>query len=115
MKSKAQKITMWICISLLALQFLAAGLGKLRIQSSERWQHWGYTDGFMHFIGVLEVVGAIGLFIPGVRKWAAISLTGIMLGAAYTHVMHNEFTRLPHVTIVALLAGLVLWIDSRKQ
>lgn len=114
MNSRAKKITAWVCASLLALQFLAAGFGKLRVTSLERWHHWGYPDGFMHLIGVLELLGGIGVLIPKLRKWAAIGLIGIMLGAAYTHIKHDEIDRLLHVTIITLIAGLVIWIDAEK-
>ncbi|MCW5909682.1 MAG: DoxX family protein [Cyclobacteriaceae bacterium] len=114
MNSKVKRIAIWICASLLALQFLGAGIGKLKVSSLERWHYWGYSDGFMHLIGVLEMLGAIGILIPKLRKWAAIGLIGIMLGAAYTHLAHDEISRLLHVAIVTLVACLVIWIDIKK-
>ena len=114
MNSRVKKIIVWVCAALLALQFLAAGFGKLRVPSLERWHDWGYSDGFMHLIGVLELLGGIGILIPKLRKWAAIGFVCIMFGAAYTHITHDEFGRLFHVTIITLIAGLVIWIDTKK-
>lgn len=115
MNSKVKRIAIWICASLLALQFLGAGIGKLRVSSLERWHYWGYSDEFMHLIGALEILGAIGVLIPKLRKWAAFGLIGIMLGATYTHLTHDEISRLLHVAIVTLVAGLVIWLDSKSK
>lgn len=115
MNSKVKRIAIWICASLLALQFLAVGFGKLRVSSLEKWHYWDYSNGFMHLIGVLEMLGAIGILIPKLRKWAAIGLIGIMVGAAYTHLTHDEINRLLHVAIVTLVAGLVIWLDIKSK
>jgi hypothetical protein len=94
-------ILLWIIQILLALLFLFGGGVKLAT-SADQWQaqaqtlpeamrfsHW-----FMTFIGVCEVLGGLGLVLPGiVRKWkgltvlAAIGLTIIMIGAVVVSVM----------------------------
>lgn len=112
--NSVKRIVVWVCAALLALQFLAAGIAKLRVPTLERWHDWGYSDSFMHLIGVLELIGGVGILIPKLRKWAAIGFIGIMLGAAFTHITHDEIGSLLHVAIVMLLAGSVIWIDTKQ-
>jgi len=44
---------------------------------------------FGTFIGVAEVAGAIGLFIPKLREYAAGGLSLIMFGAIFYHLMYG--------------------------
>lgn len=104
MNPKTKKTLMWICIVLLALQFLAASAGKLTGAAEENFIRWGYSTVFMYIIGVLEFFCAIGLFFPGFRKRAALGIIVIMAGAAYTHLTHDEGIRVIHNAILVLLA-----------
>jgi putative oxidoreductase len=114
MSPKVKKILMWVCIALLTLQFAAASAGKLTGAAEKRFIDWGYSATFSYIIGSLELLGAIGLFFPKFRMWAACGLMGIMIGAAYTHLTHNESSRLIHNSIVSLIAVGVIYF-SRKQ
>lgn len=93
-------ILLWIIQILLALLFLFGGGVKL-VTPADQWQAQALTlpevmrfsHGFMTFIGVCEVLGGLGLVLPGiVRKWkgltvlAAIGLTIIMIGAVVVSV-----------------------------
>lgn len=93
-------ILLWIIQILLALLFLFGGGVKL-VTSADQWQAqvqtlpeaMRFSHGFMMFIGVAEVLGGLGLVLPGiVRKWkgltvlAALGLTIIMIGAVAVSV-----------------------------
>jgi putative oxidoreductase len=104
MNPKTRKILMWVCIVLLALQFVAAAAGKLTGAAEENFIRWGYSGTFMYIIGALEIICAIGLFFPAFRKRAALGIIVIMLGAAYTHLTHDEGIRLIHNAILVLMA-----------
>jgi uncharacterized membrane protein YphA (DoxX/SURF4 family) len=80
---------LWTAQSLAALVFLFAGSMKF-IMSAEQMQQGPIRlpIAFIHFIGVCECLGALGLILPGVfrtRTWltplAAAGLTIIMIGA----------------------------------
>jgi len=114
MSPKIKRIALWICIVLLALQFVAASAGKLSGGAQTRFINWGYAASFSYIIGVLELSGAIGLFIPRLRFFAACGLIGIMIGAAYTHLVHNEASRLIHNSIVILIALGVIYFSKRQ-
>jgi uncharacterized membrane protein YphA (DoxX/SURF4 family) len=79
---------LWIVQGLLALTFLTAGAGKLLASAAELNENFPMPDEFMRFIGVCELLGAIGLIVPGVLRirrgltsLAAAGLAIIMTGA----------------------------------
>lgn len=100
----------------LALFFiLPNGLGKLTglvgMDAESLAATYGYPVLFMRLIGVLELLGGIGLLVPAVRKWAALGLVGVMLGAVVSHVRAPDtlaILPMPILTIAALLAVLKL-------
>ena len=106
MNPKTKQILMWVCIVPLALLFAFTSFGKLSgdPETEANFIRWGYTPVFKIVIGCLEGLGAIGLLIPRLRKWAALGLIGIMIGAAYTHLTHDEAKFVVLNTVVTLLA-----------
>ena len=79
---------LWIFQVLLALLFLFAGGAKLVIPVAEMAKQVGLPAMFLRFVGVLEVLGGIGLILPGLlgirpglTPLAAAGLVGIMIGA----------------------------------
>ena len=79
---------LWIAQGLLALIFLFTGATKLILPIEVLTEQSPLPGLFVRFIGVAEVLGAIGLILPGiVRIWpvltplAASGLVIIMIGA----------------------------------
>lgn len=95
-------IALWIAASLLALAFLAAGLGKLttpKDKLAEKGMAYveDFSEGQIKAIGALEVLGAIGLIVPafiGGIEWlvpaAAVGLLLTMIGAIVVHLRRKE-------------------------
>jgi uncharacterized membrane protein YphA (DoxX/SURF4 family) len=90
-------IVLWIIQILLALLFLFAGITKL-VPIFEMPPPppgmWMPPMWFLKFIGVCEVLGALGLVLPGLFRrqqyltvLAAIGLAIIMIGAVVVSVM----------------------------
>jgi uncharacterized membrane protein YphA (DoxX/SURF4 family) len=92
-------IALWIIQVLLALLFLFAGGTKL-VLPIETLQAMGSPNQvmlpglFIKFIGVCEVLGGLGLILPGVFRirpgltpLAAVGLLIIMLGAVVVSIM----------------------------
>lgn len=92
-------IVLWIIQILLALLFLFAGGSKL-VMSKEALESMSPPNSiilpfaFVRFLGVLEVLGALGLILPGLTKikraltpLAAAGLLIIMIGAVVLSVM----------------------------
>ena len=111
-QSKGKRIVVWVLQILLAVMFVFFSSGKLmgRPEVVEMFQGWGFPNGFHLLIGALELLGAIGLLIPSTAGWAALGLIGVMLGAAGTHLMANEWLHvLPPSVFLAVLTG-VVWL-----
>ena len=79
---------LWIAQGLLALIFLFAGGMKLVLPLEVMTEQMPLPGLFLRFIGVAEVLGAIGLIFPGLLRirpgltpLAAVGLVIIMIGA----------------------------------
>jgi uncharacterized membrane protein YphA (DoxX/SURF4 family) len=108
-------IVVWVVTGLLAALFLAAGSMKLA-KSKEQLvadprMGWAqeFPAGLIKLIGLAEVLGAIGLVLPGALgiatalvPAAAIGLAVIMAGAVITHARRSEWSSV--VMNVVLLA-----------
>jgi uncharacterized membrane protein YphA (DoxX/SURF4 family) len=110
-------IVLWILQVLLALLFLFAGGTKL-VLSTETLTQMGSPNQivmpvwFIRFIGVVEVLGALGLILPGVFKTrqnlttlAAVGLAIVMVGAVVLTIMGDGvfMAITPFVTLLLLL------------
>ena len=105
---------LWIAQVLLAAIFLATGLTKLtqpRAQLAAGPMGWAVDVSDVEFraVGLLEVLGALGLVLPGalgiaplVTPLAALGLAFTMVGAIVTHVRMGDTERL--AVPVAILA-----------
>ena len=102
-KSKVSNVISWVLVVLLALGFLLASLGKLAGVQTEMFAKWGYPAWFAMIIGVAELLGAIGLLIPKITKFAILGLTAVMIGAAYTHLANGEGLQVLRPVIFTLL------------
>ena len=108
-------VLLWIVQALLACVFLFAGGMKL-VMSIEAMQAMPgpvHLPGlFLRFIGVVEVLGAIGLILPGLLKiqpaltpLAAAGLMTIMMGATVITLLGGSFTSALPPLIIGLLAA----------
>lgn len=99
---------------LLALPLLLAGSAKLMgvPQLHASFGLMGLPVWFGYCIGAAEVAGAIGLFIPRLRRLAAAGLASIMAGALFFHLRYTPWEQ----GIPALvLLGLSLWLALRSE
>lgn len=121
LQGRVKRLTRWVLLGLASLVFVASGAAKLAgsARMVEGFQAWGYPVGFMYAVGVVEVLGAVLLWMPGrrvldasLRFWGASALSVIMLGAVGTHLMHGEYAAL---ALPAALLGLVLWLSRSSR
>lgn len=113
---------LWTAQVLLAAIFLATGLTKLtqpRAQLAAGPMSWAadVTDAEFRAVGLLEVLGALGLVLPGalgiapvLTPVAAVGLALTMVGAIATHVRMGETDRLA-VPIVLLALTLFVAVE----
>ncbi|AKE53089.1 DoxX family protein [Kangiella geojedonensis] len=95
-----------IVTGLLALIFLLSGSAKLLGLEFEvdAFERWGYPVWFMYFTGAVEVAGAVALLVPRLVSVAGLGLSGVMVGAVATHVMHSEWMMLVIASVILLTA-----------
>jgi len=113
MDDKTKNIIALVLSVVIAAWMLKASYGKL-IAHPEVVDMFtdklGFGTTFMYIVGALEVAGAIGLFIPKLRKLAALGLIGLMIGAQYSHFkMGDPFTHYIGASIVIALCGALLY------
>lgn len=88
------KYALWTAQILLALLFLVMGGMKLMMADADITGEFPFPALFIRFIGAAEVLGAVGLILPGqlgirtgLTPLAAAGLTIIMVGATIFVVM----------------------------
>lgn len=117
--SKGVHIALWVAQGLLAAAFGMAGLMKLTKPADELVQMGmsfvaHYEPGTVRFIGITEVLAAIGLIFPAALRilpiltpLAATGLAAVMVLATHFHFTHGE-PFLPNLILFALSA-FVAW------
>jgi uncharacterized membrane protein len=107
--SKRIRVTLWTVQGLLALLFLFAGAMKFIMPIEVMTKQIPFPAWFLYFIGVSEVLGAIGLVLPGVLRirtgltpLAASGLVIIMIGATVLTVALNGVVQ----AVMPLVVGL---------
>ena len=110
---------LWIVQALLAAIFLITGLTKLtqpRAKMAAGPMRWAahVSDAQFRALGLLEVLGALGLILPGVlgvapaiTPLAAVGLALTMVGAIATHFRFGEASRLAVPVVLLALTVLV--------
>ena len=121
--SKALHVTLWVAQVLLFLAFIGAGGMKL-ITPTEQLLQYDATQSIplTRFIGVVEVLGALGMLLPaatrirpGLTPLAALGLFTIMVLATGHHVMRGDIaTAFPVIGGLGALAAFVAWGRSKK-
>ena len=103
-------VALWTAQGLLAALFLFAGGTKLILPIEEMTKEMPMPGLFLRFIGVAEVLGAIGLILPwllrirpGLTPLAAAGLVIIMIGATVTTVVTAGVA----MALVPLVVGIV--------
>src|SRR6266850_6778709 len=107
---------LWIVQGLLAAMFLLAGVPKL-IMSAEQMAAPGPIQLpvlFIRFIGVCEILGAIGMVLPGLTgikpgltPLAAAGLLIIMIGATVVNLVDGPIVAAPFTVVLGILAAIV--------
>jgi uncharacterized membrane protein YphA (DoxX/SURF4 family) len=111
-------IALWIVQALLALLFLFAGGIKLVLPIEEMMKQMPLSlpGWFVRFIGVVEVLGAIGLILPwllrirpGLTPLAAAGLVIVMIGATVYTLAAGDVASALMPLVVGLLCAFVAY------
>lgn len=117
-------VVLWIVQVLLALLFGFAGVTKTFTPIAELAQQMPWVadqPGLIRFIGISELLGAIGLVLPaatrikpGLTPLAAAGLAVIMVLAAGFHAMRGEWSSIGTNAVILALALFVVWGRTKR-
>ena len=124
-RSKALHITLWIAQVILAAMFLMSGFMKLSqpIDQLSKMLPWAaqVPEGLVRFIGVAEVLGAVGLILPSLLRIqpkltpiAAVGLALVMLFAVVFHISRGETPMIGMNFVLIAIAAFIAWGRFKK-
>ena len=109
-------VALWVVQGLLAALFLFAGGMKLVMPLDALKGPVPLPGPFLRFIGVCEVLGALGLILPGLLRirpgltpLAAAGLVIIMIGATVVTLMSGQVAPALIPLVLGLLAAFVAY------
>ncbi len=102
-----RKASGWLFLILGALSFLFASVGKFSGQPMMKAEFalFGLPLAFMYVVAAGELAGAL-LLLTAYRKYGAIVLTVVALGAAFEHLTHGQFG----MAIAPLVLCAIAWL-----
>ena len=113
-------IAVWVVQVLLAVAFLAHGWlflappPEIAAQMNASLPRW-----FQIFLGVAEVLAAVGLTLPGLTRilpwlitWAAVGIMVVMVSATAFHLMRGEISS---AAITLLLLAMATWVAYMRH
>jgi len=113
-------IALWIVQVLLAAEFLFSGSMKFVTPIEEMTKQMPLPGWFLIFIGVAEVLGALGLILPGLfgqktalTPLAATGLVVIMIGACIITLMIGAGAMVLIPLVTGVLAAFVAYGRGR--
>jgi uncharacterized membrane protein YphA (DoxX/SURF4 family) len=113
-------IALWVVQSLLAALFLFAGSMKFIMPVAVMTKQIPFPGWFLHFIGAAEILGALGLVLPGLLRiktgltpLAAAGLVVIMIGATVTTLFTPAPAGAVGPFVIGLLAAFVTYGRAR--
>ncbi|WP_175615790.1 DoxX family protein [Piscibacillus halophilus] len=115
-------LALWIATGLLALIALIGGVSKTFMSKEKLAQSPGggwvldFNVGFLKFLGILEILAALGLILPAVVDIVptlvpvtAVCWVLLMIGAIITHIRHGDAKPVIANIIYLLLAVFIAW------
>lgn len=109
-------IALWIVQGFLAVLYLVAGASKVfRTTAVKEQAAWAgrSSDGYVRFIGIVEILGALGLVLPvltGILPWltpvAALGLALVQLLAIVTVSLRDKDYKALAINLVLLAMAL---------
>jgi uncharacterized membrane protein YphA (DoxX/SURF4 family) len=116
MTMRKTNVLLWVVQALLAALFLFAGATKLVLPIEAMTKQSPLPGAFLRFIGLVEVLGALGLILPGITRirqgltpLAAGGLVIIMIGATALSGADGHLAPALFPAVVGLLAAVVAY------
>ena len=114
-------IVLWVLQVLLAAAFLAHGLLLLMPPADIAAQMYAeLPPPFWLFLGVAEVLAAVGITLPGLTRilpwlvmWAAVGIMVVMVAATIWHVARGEMSSALITLVLLAMATFVAYARRR--
>jgi uncharacterized membrane protein YphA (DoxX/SURF4 family) len=114
-------IVLWVLQGLLAAVFLAHGWLLLSPPASVVEQmNASLPRWFQLFLGIAEVLAAVGLILPGLTRilpwlvtWATVGIMIVMLSATAFHLMRGEMSSAAITLVLLAMATFVAYMRHR--
>ena len=116
-------IVLWVLQVLLAAAFFAHGLlflnppAEIVEQMNASLPRW-----FQLFLGVAEVLAAVGLILPGATRilpqavvWAAAGIMFVMVSATIWHIARAEYSSAAITFVLLAMATYVAYMRARVR
>lgn len=112
-QSKLMTYGGWALKIVAGLAFLAAGLAKLAgvDMMVATFDQIGVGQWFRYVTGLIEVIGAVLLFIPGRTIYGAGLLICTMIGAIITHLFLIGGSAVPALVLL-IICVLIAWLHK---
>ena len=113
-QKKGKMIALWVLRVVVGLAFLAAGGSKLAGAPAmvAMFAKIGFGQWFRILTGLLEVAGAIGLFVPRFAIYGMLAV--VMVGAVGFHLTRLGGNPVPPIVLL-LLASLIVWLSKNTS
>lgn len=111
--SRTSNVVAWTLTIILALLFALAGGVKFfnNPVMIQEFDQVGLGQWFRYFTGSLELAGAVGILIPGVRFQAALLIATVMVGATIANLTVLHVPAAAILTVILLGLALALaWL-----
>lgn len=107
--------TLWVERVIISLVFGLAGLAKVLGLpfEAEAFERWNFPVGFMYFIGILEIAGALGMWMRKLGPFAALCLAILAVGAVVTRLVYAEWIAAAITAIVLIITLHFVWQQRR--
>jgi hypothetical protein len=122
--SKALNIFLWIAQLLLAITLAWASAMKLFQPADKLAEMWPWTADnvvLVKLTGMLDLLGAAGLVLPGLLRiqpklttYAALGVIALMIAASIFHISRGEGSQIGVNIFVAVIAVFIVWGRARK-
>lgn len=108
--NKPMKYVILAIKALLTLAFVAAGAAKLfgAEMMVATFDGVGVGQWFRYVTGIIEIGGALLLWLPGRQAYGAALLTVTMIGAVFAHLFLIGPSAVPAL-VLGILSAFILW------
>jgi len=117
---KKTNILYWVFTGLFSLAMLSSGLQNIFVTQAwiDIFAHLGYPEYLLPFLGIVKVLGAIAILIPGfyrLKEWAYAGFFFDLIGATYSVIMTDGLQ--PQMAGMLIFFGLfaLSYIYHRKR